>query len=163
MRAITVASPDRYAFTVLNQILAGQGGRLFLRLRDEMSLAYAISANHHLGIEPGYFTVYIGTEPGKIDTALDGIKRELQQLTQTLVSDEELARAHQYLVGTYELDLQRNSSVASLHALNVLFGLGLEEAQRYPESILKVTKADLLRVAKRYFRADQAVCAIVRP
>ncbi len=163
MRALTVGSDDRYAFSVLNQILAGQGGRLFLRLRDEMSLAYAVSASHQLGLDPGYFTVYIGTEPTKIDTAIAGIKRELRLLIEQPVSDEELTRAHQYLVGTYELDLQRNSAVASLHALNLLFGLGLEEAERYPKEILKVTKADLLRVARRYLREDHAVCSIVQP
>lgn len=163
MRALTVDSEDRFAFAVLNQILSGQGGRLFLRLRDEMSLAYAISANHQLGIDPGYFAVYIGTEPNKIDTAIEGIQRELRQLTETEVSKDELARAHQYLVGTYELDLQRNSAVASLHGLNVLLGVGLDEAERYPEEILKVTKADLLRTARRYFREDRAVCSIVRP
>lgn len=163
MRGLTVGSKDRYAFAVLNQILAGQGGRLFLRLRDEMSLAYSVSAHHQLGIEPGYFSVYIGTDPAKIDTAIAGIKRELRQLTETPVHDEELARAHQYLVGTYELDLQRNSAVASLHALNVLLGVGLEEAEQYPEEILKVTTADLQRIARRYFREDQAICSIVRP
>jgi zinc protease len=163
MRAITVSSPDRYAFAVMNQILAGQGGRLFMTLRDKMSLAYAVSASHQLGIEAGFFTVYIGTEPGKISKAIGGIETELDHLSTTLVATDELRRARQHLTGTYELDLQRNASVATLHALNVLYGLGLDEERRYPEKILKVTRQDVLRVAKKYLRREQAICSIVRP
>ncbi|MBI2343047.1 MAG: insulinase family protein [Deltaproteobacteria bacterium] len=163
VRGSTVTAPERYALAVLNQILAGQGGRLFRTLRDRMSLAYAVHASHQLGIDPGYFSVYIGTEPSKLDHALDGIKHELARLTDDLVSQTELRRAQQYLVGTYELDLQRNDSVAAIHALDVLYELGLDAAEKYASRILAVTPKDLLRVAQRYFREDRAVCSIVRP
>lgn len=163
MRATTVTSPDRYTFAVLNQVLAGQGGRLFLSLRDQQSLAYSVSASHQLGIEPGFFTVYIGTDPKKVDTAIDGIKQQLRALASEEVRDDELARARQYLVGGYELELQRNSAVATNYALNVLYGLGLAETHKYPERILRVTARDILRVAKQYLREDRAVCSIVRP
>ncbi len=163
MRATTVGAKDRYAFAVLNQVLAGQGGRLFRVLRDQMSLAYAVSASHQLGIDPGFFTVYIGTEPAKVETALAGIKTQLALIASVAVSAEEMHRAQHYLVGTYELDLQRVSSVASHHALSVLYNLGLDDAVTYPERILKVTTHDLLAVAKKYLRPDRAVCSIVRP
>lgn len=163
MRGATIKSPDRYALTVLNQILAGQGGRLFLTLRDQMSLAYSVSSSLQLGLEPGYFAVYIGTDPRKVDTAIDGIKTQLTQVAQATVTSEELDRARQHLVGTYDLDLQRNSSVASVHALNVLYNLGLAEMTRYPEEILKITATDVLRVAKKYLRLQDAVCSVVTP
>lgn len=163
MRATTVTGSDRYPFTLLNQILAGQGGRLFLTLRDQMSLAYSVSASHQLGIESGFFHVYIGTDPSKVDIAVKGIKDQLANIASQEVTSDELKRAQQYLVGAYELELQRNANVATNHALNVLYGLGLDEAGRYPERILKVTAKDVLRVARKYLREDSAVCSIVRP
>lgn len=163
VRGTTITAPDRYAFMVLNHILSGQGGRLFLTLRDQMSLAYSVHSTLQMGIEPGYFGVYIGTEPSKVTTAVDQIRALLAELMAREVRDDELERAQQHMVGTYELDLQRNLSVASLHALNVLFGLGVADMARYPTEVLKVTKRDLLQVARRYLRPTHAVCSIVTP
>lgn len=163
MRAISVNSKDRYGFAVLNQILAGHGGRLFLHLRDQLSLAYSVNAYLQLGIETGYFAVYIGTEPSKVETAIDAFKEELHLMASKPVGRDELDRIKRYLVGTYELELQRNGSVAGMHAYNVLYGLGVEEGARYPEKILKITADDILRIAKKYLRTDRAVCAIVTP
>jgi len=42
-RGITMSDPDRYTLELIAQILAGQGGRLFLDLRDRQSLAYTVS------------------------------------------------------------------------------------------------------------------------
>jgi zinc protease len=159
----TFLHPDRYPLEVLNFILAGQGGRLFLELRDKQGLAYAVSSSTHEGIEPGYFAVYMGTDPVKLDTALAGIKEELAKIGQTLVSEEELDRAKRFIIGNYELDLQRNEAVAGLLAFDEIYGLGREELTRYPERIERVTRQDILRVAKKYLRPEASVLSVIRP
>ncbi|MCE9624839.1 MAG: insulinase family protein, partial [Deltaproteobacteria bacterium] len=70
-QGVSFADQDRYALDVLNNILAGQGGRLFLELRDKLSLAYSVTSLSQEGIEPGYFGVYIATEPRKVATAIE--------------------------------------------------------------------------------------------
>ncbi|MFI5324200.1 MAG: M16 family metallopeptidase, partial [Thermodesulfobacteriota bacterium] len=60
-----VKDKDEYAFEVLNTILSGQGGRLFIELRDKKSLAYTVTSFYTPGLEPGYFGVYIGCAPQK--------------------------------------------------------------------------------------------------
>jgi zinc protease len=159
----TFGSADRYAMTVLNNILAGQGGRLFLELRDKLSLAYSVSSINVEGIEPGYFAVYIGTEPAKIKTAVEGIKSELKKIITETVSNDELERSKQYLVGTYELDSQRLMSLASTYAFNHIYGLGVKEVERYPKKILEVTREEVSRVAKKYINPEAHVLAIIRP
>src|SRR5262249_52062630 len=52
-RGLTVHDPDRFALEVIVQLLAGQGGRLFLELRDKKSLAYAVNAMNVEGLAPG--------------------------------------------------------------------------------------------------------------
>ncbi len=156
-------SHDRYAMSVLNNILAGQGGRLFLELRDRMGLAYAVSSVNAEGIEPGYFAVYIGTEPGKVDTAIGGIKNELTKIITEPVSSDELSRSQQYLVGTYELESQRLMALASSYTFNTLYGLGIAEVERYPGKILAVTREDVSRVAAKYIKPDAYVLSIIRP
>ncbi|MGH9391500.1 MAG: M16 family metallopeptidase, partial [Vicinamibacteria bacterium] len=56
----TVRSDDRFALEVLNTILSGQGGRLFIELRDKQSLAYSVTSLSVEGYDPGYFAVYMG-------------------------------------------------------------------------------------------------------
>ncbi|HKJ24542.1 MAG TPA: pitrilysin family protein, partial [Myxococcota bacterium] len=63
---LTVHDPDRFALEVLAQLLAGQGGRLFLELRDRRSLAYSVSAMNVEGLAPGFFATYIATSPERL-------------------------------------------------------------------------------------------------
>ncbi len=155
--------PDRYALDVFNNIMAGQGGRLFIELRDKLSLAYSVTSMSQEGIEPGYFGVYIATEPRKVDTAIEGILKELQKVIESPVTSEELDRAKQYLVGTYEIELQRSSTVATQLACNELFGLARSEWIDLPKKILKVTERDVLRVARKIIKLDRYILSIVRP
>lgn len=159
----TYRSGDRHAMAVLNNILAGQGGRLFRELRDRMSLAYAVSSTNQDGIEPGYFAVYIGTEPGKLDTAISGILAELDGVRKGEVDAEELDRSKQYLVGAYDLNLQRNGAIASTHTFNQLYGLKLDEIEKYPQRIMDVTADDVLKVARKYIDTEAYTMAVIKP
>jgi zinc protease len=160
---VSFHDPDRYALDVLNNILAGQGGRLFIELRDKLSLAYSVTSLSQEGIEPGYFGVYIATEPRKVATAIEGILTELHKIIERPVTKEELDRAKQYMVGAYEIDLQRNSSVATQLAFNEVYGMRRMEWRDLPKKILKITQQDVLRVAKKILKLDRYVLSIVRP
>jgi zinc protease len=52
-RGIAWASHDRATLDVLMGILGGHGGRLFVKLRDQQSLAYTVSPLSHQGVEAG--------------------------------------------------------------------------------------------------------------
>jgi zinc protease len=156
-----IKNHDRYAMDVMNNILAGQGGRLFLELRDKQSLAYSVTSFSQEGIERGFFSVYIATEPQKTHQAIDGILKELEKIRSEPVSGPELNRAKKYIVGSYELDLQRNSHVATQLAFNEVYGLGAEEWKKFPDKIEEVTREDVLEVAEKYIRLDAYVLSIV--
>lgn len=156
-------SKDRYAFEVLNNILSGQGGRLFLELRDKQSLAYTVSSYLINGIDPGYFAVYMGVEPNKVNTAILGILNELEKLITQKVSRTELNRAKNYLIGSYEIDLQRRSYQASHLCFNELYGYNLNELENYSNMIMKVTPEEIQNVAKKYFKLDAYTLSIVGP
>lgn len=162
-KGITAYNNDRYTFEVLNNILAGQGGRLFINLRDKQSLAYSVTSVLTEGIEPGFFATYIGTEPKKIDQAIKGILGELERIREKKVPLSELKRSRNYIVGNYDLDLQKNSTVASTIAYNELYGHGIREFKDYPKKILSVTSEDVLEVARKYLKLDSYVLSIVGP
>ena len=158
-----VFNRDRYALEVLASILSGQGGRLFVELRDRRGLAYQVGAYSQEGLEPGYFALYIATNPEKIGAALSGIEEQVRALRDRPVPAAELKRVQRFLVGNYEISLQRRSTLASLLAFNEAYGLGYQAYRQYADEILAVTVADLQRVARKYLEDSRRVTAIVRP
>ncbi|MFH1874538.1 MAG: pitrilysin family protein [Pseudomonadota bacterium] len=159
----TFNHPDRYVLGVLNNILIGQGGRLFLELRDRLSLAYAVSAVNVEGTDPGYFAVYIGTDPSKIDRAINGIKVELGKILEHVVSENEIERSKQYLIGSHALDSQRLMTMSSWYTLNKLYGLPLQDIENYPQKIMQVTRKKVWEVAKKYIDLNAYVLSVVKP
>jgi zinc protease len=153
----------RHALEVLSTVLSGQGGRLFIELRDKRSMAYSVSSFTIEGVDPGYFAAYIGTSPEKVDDALAGIRRELERVRDELVSPAELERTKQHLIGTNEIGLQRNGSRAALLALDICYGMGLENFHHYADNISKVTAEQVREAARRVIDFDRSALAIVGP
>ena len=162
-RGLSVRDDDRFALELVTQILSGQAGRLFLELRDRRSLAYTVTASNIEGVAPGTFTVYIATAPEKREEAQARLLEQLGELVQTAPAADELERAQRFLVGSFAIDRQRNAVHAAHTALDVLYGLGPDSADRYAESILRVTPGDVLRVARRVIRLDAYTLAAITP
>jgi len=160
--ALSIEDPDLAALDVLTQVLGGQGGRLFVELRDRQSLAYSVTAFEMEGIDPGTFAVYMAGAPAKLDESLAGIRAELAKVVNEPVGDEELSRAKGYLIGTQAVSLQRYGGQAMLLSLDELYGLGATHHLEYASRISAVSAADVQRVAKRVIRLDAPVVAIIR-
>jgi len=156
----TLSDPDRYPLDVINNILAGQGGRLFVELRDKESLAYTVTSLVRPGLDRGFFELYIACETSKSDRALSGLFQEIDRIRQCPVSDEELKRAISNLTGNHLIDLQSTSSRAEDKALHTLYGLGHDFEAQYLKKISEVTVQQVLEAARKYL--DPARCAIVK-
>lgn len=159
---LDIRDPDAPALQVLSQILAGQGGRLFLELRDRQSLAYSVTAFSIEGIDPGVFAVYIASAPEKLEDARNGLISELRKVVEQPVSAEELTRARNFLIGSHAVALQRFGTQASQLSLDELYGLGATHHLGYAERIDAVKLEDLVRVARRLIHIDRPTIAIVR-
>jgi zinc protease len=162
-RGLTVRDPDRFGMDVISQLLAGQGGRLFLELRDRRGLAYTVSAVNVEGVAPGFFGVYIATAPEKLDEARSGLLDELARVIDAPPGAAELERAQRYLTGNFAIDQQRNAVHAARVCLDSLYGLGPEASRAYPEQVAAVTRDDVLRVARRVIDLDTYTLAVIRP
>jgi zinc protease len=160
--ALAIDDPDVAALDVLTQVLGGQGGRLFVELRDKQSLAYSVTAFEMEGIDPGTFAVYMAGAPSKLDESLAGIRAELVKVVNEPISDPELQRAKGYLIGSQAVSLQSYGAQAMLLSLDELYGLGATHHLDYGARISAVTTDDVLRVAKRVIRLDAPVVAIIK-
>src|SRR4029077_16976232 len=95
MRAIARDDPDRYALSVLNQVLGGgMASRLFQEVREKRGLAYSVYLYRMAVVEPGLLAVYAGPTPARAHEVLSIIDHELDRIVDDGgISDAELGRA----------------------------------------------------------------------
>lgn len=161
-QGLTLDSKDRYALEIIQSILSGQGGRLFLELRDKNSLAYSVSPMHMEGIECGYFGGYIGCSPEKSAKAISMLKTEFHKLATTRVEEEELTRAQRYLIGRHDIELQRKGTICNAILFDDIYGLNYEDSLDVAKHYFAVTADDVRRVAEKIF-SQPAIVSLVGP
>lgn len=156
-------SPNNAPMALLETALSGQGGRLFLELRDKRSLAYSVTAFRRPGLETGTFGVYMACEPSKFAAAKEGIFEELEKVRKNGLSEKELEAAKRYLLGSIKLGLQTNGSQAMRMALDELYGLGYGYLKKHIRDIKEVTLDDIKRVAKQIILPNKHVIVTIGP
>ena len=154
---------DRYALELLDEAYSGQGSRLFLRVRDELGLCYYIGAYELVGLDPGYFVFYVGTTPQNVATCEKEIFAELDKLKTNGLSDEELTRAKNSLIGQRRVQMQDNAQLSMLVGLDELYGLGYDFFKTADDKYRAVTADDIKRVAKTYFDGKPHAVVVVEP
>lgn len=151
---------DRYTMQVMQAILAGQGGRLFVELRDKASLAYSVSPMRMEGLEGGYFGAYIGCSPEKAETAIRMMRDEFTKLVETQVHEHELARAQRYLIGKHDIELQKNSAITSSILFDYIYGIDFLETYKFAANIRTVDRESIRKLAERIFSQKYVLSAV---
>jgi zinc protease len=147
----------------MNYIL-GAGGfssRLMDSIRDNQGLAYSVGSHFETTLMPGAFLVSLQTRNEAANQAISGVIAELNRIRDASVSDQELADAKAYLIGSFPLRLDTTSKLADVLGLIELYGLGLDYFTKYPKLIEQVTKEDVQRVAKQYLHPNQYALVVV--
>jgi zinc protease len=80
-----------------------------------------------------------------------------------LVSEAELARAREHLIGTQGIGLQRNGARAGVMALDACYGLGADAFLKYPDEIAQVTAEDVRDAARRVIDFERSALSVVGP
>jgi zinc protease len=159
---VTISHPDRYALRVLDTILGGQGGRLFVELRDRKSLAYTVTSFDAYPVEQGFFALYIACTPDKEKEALEAFERIIQDVQNAGVSQEELNRAQTYLEGVVDIGLQSSSQRTAVYGMGELHSSGWDAYQQYVRVVQQMAAAEVQRVAQTYLDPSRSVRLILR-
>jgi zinc protease len=156
------SDPDYPALVVMDHVLGtgpGFTNRIARRLRDELGLAYSVSANIHgsAGVHPGTFTAYIGTSPEHVRTAVEGFLAEIRRIQSEAVTSDELELAKNYVTGAFALSFQRASRRASYLISHERHGFAPDHLFRIVRAFEAVSADDVLRVARAHLH-PQACC-----
>ena len=160
---ISRTNQDFYAVTVMNHIL-GAGGfssRLMDSIRDKQGLVYGIMSHFDARLMPGSFWVNFQTRTEATNQAIQSVLAEIKNIRDTPVSDQELAEAKSFLMGSFPLRLDSTAKLAHVLAQVEFYGLGFEYFSQYPKWIERVTKEDVQRVAKQYLDPQRYALVVV--
>lgn len=159
----TLCAEDRHALDLLQEACSDLGSRLFLRVREKLGLAYYVGAQNFVGLVPGFFAFYAGTEPEKAALVESEMLKEATLLRSEGLTAEELHRAKAKLIGQKKIARQDLGSLAMTTALDELYGLGFGYTDAEDAKLEAVTLEDVQRVAQKYLKSDSAVIALVKP
>jgi zinc protease len=162
-RAYPISDPRRMAVELGSTILGGQGGRLFMDLRDARSLAYALGTSHILQMHAGCHYAFIGTAAHKVQEAYEGLKDHIERLASQKVLDSELERARNTLLGARNIDSQYFHYQASQLAMSDLYGLDFDNFLHFDERVKAVTTDDIRNAYSDLLRNNPPVVAIIGP
>lgn len=159
--SITSVSEERYAFSVLNAILGGGvNSRLFLKVREEMGLAYAVYSYGSTFQKAGLFHVYAGLNANQLEPAIEAMGQELKLLKKEAPSEEEIVRAREQIktdliIQGENIKGRMNSNAKEL----LLFGhvISLENTL---EMINRVHKKELMDCLDKWFDKEKMAFAI---
>ena len=159
----TMSDDDRYALDLLQECCSDLGSRLFLRIREQLGLAYYVGAQNFTGLAPGYFAFYTGTEPAKVAQVESELLKEAELLRTEGLTAEELKRAKAKIIGQKKIARADLGSLASTTALDELYGMGWQRSElddaKYEAATLETVKA----AAQKYLKPDAFVVSIVKP
>src|SRR6266403_394742 len=162
-RGADIFSPDRYALQLIDEASSDLGSRFFIRIREQMGLAYYVGASQMEGLVPGLFAFYLGTDPQKIEPVKTALLDEIRKLASEGLTQEELTRAKKKLIGQHQIAMQSNDSFGYQCALDELYGLGFDYYKNLERDTEAVTLDEIKRAAAKYFRDQPYVLATVRP
>ena len=72
-------NPDNAAIEIIDEACSDLGSRLFLRIREEMGLAYFVGSSQMSGLARGMFAFYLGTAPEKLGEVKLALHDEIRQ------------------------------------------------------------------------------------
>jgi predicted Zn-dependent peptidase len=164
VRALAALDPDRYALTVVNQVLGGgMSSRLFQEIREARGLAYSVFSYNSSFDETGYLAIYAGTAPEYVPETLEVIASEIDRLVEKGLSNAELASAKGHLVGSLAMSLETSASrMRRLGRTEMIEG----EIPSLDELIARVAAVgadDVARVIDRVFADAPRTLAVVGP
>jgi zinc protease len=162
-RGCTLGHPDRYAMDLISEALNDMGSRLFLKIREELGLAYYVGTQNFTGLVPGCFSFYAGTAAETAAQVEEELLNQAKRLAKEGLTDEELRRAKAKLIGHKKIARQDLGSVAFATCMDELLGLGYNHHAKEDDRVESVTLAQVREVAARYFGMENFATAVSLP
>ncbi|MFC1622632.1 M16 family metallopeptidase [Patescibacteria group bacterium] len=157
-------SKDLIPTQILSNILgSNMSSRLFINIRERQGLCYFIRSSLNIYQDIGNLTIQAGLDKKRIYQAVELILEELRKFKKQGITYEELKRAKENLKGRMILHLEDSSAVATWYGNQELLIKKIKTPEEKIHDIMKVTKVDVEKVAKKMFQTNKINLALIGP
>lgn len=154
---------DSYALELINDYCSDMAGPLFSKIREELGLAYYVSATQFHGVNTGMVAFYLGTSPEQLDTAQLNLMAEIETIANEGIPEDTLESVKTAWLASNALSNQKLGSLARLSAIDTLLGFSPDHHTHSPDRIRSLTHEEIRAAAKKYFGTRQPVIVTVKP
>lgn len=155
-------SDDAIRVNVLNQIFGGSfTGRLFKNIREDKGYSYGAYSSISSDQEVGSFSANANVRNEVTDSALVEFLYEMKRISSEVVSDEELQTAKNMIMGSFARQMEQPTTIARFALNTARYRLPADYYATYLERLDKITKEEILEVAKKYIRPENANIVVV--
>ena len=160
---IEQTNPDFFAAQVMNEVLGGGfSGRLVNQIRTKKGLAYSVSGGLGAAFDrPGLMRLGMQTKSVSVLEAIAALKEEVKGITLAPPTDAEMQLAKESILNSFIFNYDSRSGILAQQMSNAYHGLPANYLEMYRTNIEKVTKDDVLRVAKQYVHVDELAILVV--
>lgn len=152
----------RAALSVLSGVLGrGMSSRLWQRLREDMGACYYVRTSDLEFSDHGFLAISTGIDGKRIEEVAEAILDECRKCKTELVSDAEIQKAKDYIVGHLYMGLETSDALAEFYADQEVTRGKIETPADVERAIRGVTAEDVRKVAKDVLRADHLNLAVV--
>jgi predicted Zn-dependent peptidase len=150
--------------SVLGGILGGgMSSRLFQKLREEMGVGYYVRAYDDAYTDHGFFQISAGVDNKRIEEVILAILEECRKLKKILVSEEELNKVKECLIGNMKLSLESSDDIANFYGGQELLKHEVKSAEEKANEIRKVTAKDIKILTNDIFQDKKLNLALIGP
>lgn len=161
MPALERNHPDRQVLNVLDHVLGGgMSSRLFQSVREERGLAYNVYSYRSSYQGTGDLAVYAGTAPSRASEVVKLITEELDKMSVTGVTEEELAAAKSHIRGATALGLEDSGARMSRLGRSQLTQGRVPSLAELDAEIAAVTTEDISRVAAQILGGPRSLVVL---
>ena len=143
---VTLRDPEFVAMQVFNTVFgAGMINKLFMQIREKMSLCYDIGSGYHGS--KGILTVSAGIDCNQKDLVEAEVLRQLAACQTGDITDAELCSAKESLISQLRATHDSPAAIEGYYATAALSGLRMTPGE-YLQAVETVTKEDVMAAAQ---------------
>ncbi len=155
--------PDKFAIKILNFIL-GEGGftsRLVKEVRSTRGLAYSVGGGIGLDSDRGLFQISCSTKASSTVEAIDLIRTILREMREEGPTEQEVEEAKEASINSFVFSVDGTVNFMQAYLYYDFYDYPRDFLLTYRDNLAKVTREQVLQVAKKRLEPDRLVILVV--